>query len=346
MRRQIPLLLVFVSGVFMVIQYFVPSAFAERAYEFLIDWTIIIGIFALALGIWSLVRVSYNKIRTGHPDAMYSAITLAGLGLMIFFGFEFPGVSYKEAMRVTQAKDYIQSEFSGARDAAARRVFLPESDTLSLRPDSIKTILTMAADSVAHWVDIFKTSHWFSGADLEGTNLAAIMTTTEQFKSISSQYTSVSPSDSMALAGLAGRVSEVSQQGIAAVDSLKNLSDVYPLTGGLENYWFIHFFDDVMIPIQATMFSLLAFFIASAAYRAFRARSLLSTVLLLAAFIVMARLLPMGPVTIGANKLTQWILLVPNLAAKRAIVIGVGLGIVATSLKVVLGIERSYMGRD
>jgi hypothetical protein len=44
--------------------------------------------------------------------------------------------------------------------------------------------------------------------------------------------------------------------------------------------------------------------------------------------------------------LANWIINTPNLAAKRAIIMGVGLGIVATALKVILGVERGYMGKD
>lgn len=105
-------------------------------------------------------------------------------------------------------------------------------------------------------------------------------------------------------------------------------------------------FNNIMIPISATMFSLLAFYIASAAYRAFRARSVLATILLVAAIIVMIRFFPLGPLTGIVGKTSDWILNVPNLAAKRAILIGVGLGIVTTAMKVILGVERSYLGRD
>jgi len=105
-------------------------------------------------------------------------------------------------------------------------------------------------------------------------------------------------------------------------------------------------FNNIMIPISATMFSLLAFFIASAAYRAFRARSVLATILLVAAIIVMMRFFPLGPLTSVVGRASDWILNVPNLAAKRAILIGVGLGIVSTAMKVILGIERSYLGKD
>ncbi len=207
MRREIPLIIVLVGGSFMALQFFVPHSWSEWIYEFVMDWTIVIGIFALALGIWSFLRVSGEKIRRRSENWQYSVVALIGLFGMIF-------------------------------------VSLP----------------------------------WF---------------------------------------------------------------------GGLESTVYRAMFNHVMIPLHATMYSLLAFFIASAAFRAFRARSALATVLLVSALVVMLRFNPyLGPLGKLDNDLASWILNVPNLAAKRAIIIGIGLGIVATALKIILGIERSYMGKD
>jgi len=40
----------------------------------------------------------------------------------------------------------------------------------------------------------------------------------------------------------------------------------------------------------------------------------------------------------------DWIMGVPNLAAKRGILLGVSLGAIATSIKIIFGVERQYLG--
>ena len=143
-------------------------------------------------------------------------------------------------------------------------------------------------------------------------------------------------------------------------------------------------FDNIFTPLSATMFALLAFYVASASYRAFRARNFEATLLLLAGIIIMLGRVPVGSLItpwmvmyllvfvgtifvntyirsrkivfgvfvlglagvtlLGMNmnwsptepaifflpSLQEWIYTVPNLAGARAIMIGIGLGIIVT----------------
>lgn len=105
-------------------------------------------------------------------------------------------------------------------------------------------------------------------------------------------------------------------------------------------YTYLH----IIVPLQATMFALLAFFISSAAYRAFRARTFEATLLLIAAAIVMLGRVPIGKMIWDQLPVfSDWLLNIPQLAAKRGIQVGVYLGGVVMSLRIILGIERTYL---
>lgn len=115
------------------------------------------------------------------------------------------------------------------------------------------------------------------------------------------------------------------------------------------------FFNGVFKAAQATMFSLLAFFVASASFRAFRIKSKEAMLLMGAAFIVMLGNVPIGNMLtalldkiwlgfIDFPALKEWIMMYPSSAAQSAILIGAALGYIAASLKIILGVERSYLG--
>jgi hypothetical protein len=96
-------------------------------------------------------------------------------------------------------------------------------------------------------------------------------------------------------------------------------------------------------PMSATMFALLAFFIASAAFRAFRIRTPEALLLAIAAFILMIGRVPVGNlISHWVPDAADWLMEIPQNAAKRGILIGAALGVMATGIRLILGIEKTY----
>jgi len=136
-------------------------------------------------------------------------------------------------------------------------------------------------------------------------------------------------------------------------------SGAYRQAGGA--FWYAYQYG--FQPLTATIFALLAFYIASAAFRAFRAKNLEALLLLATAFVVLLGRTFAGVALtswidpanwegfryftgLRLENLTVYIMAVFNTAGNRAIMIGIALGIVATSLKILTGVDRSYLGKD
>jgi hypothetical protein len=126
------------------------------------------------------------------------------------------------------------------------------------------------------------------------------------------------------------------------------------ITQGLDSQAFRWRFINVYTPLSATMFSLLAFYIASAAFRAFKAKTMEAGLLLITAFLVMLGRVPLGEQLWSAMHLNniipistlveEWIMGTFNTAGQRAIILGSSIGVISVSMKILLGVERSYLG--
>src|SRR5262245_30144768 len=210
MRREIPLFLTFLFGLFFIVTFFFDTDFINFATEPVNDWVSIIIAFTYVLGLGNVLRIHSKKVARKEEGWPNSLATIAGVLGMLVFGILI----------------WIPAQFA---------------------PDAGWAVWTgMQPGSVFNW-----------------------------------------------------------------------------------------FYDAVYTPMQSTMFALLAFFISSAAFRAFRVRSAPAAMLAITGL-----LLIVGGVSLGEAvwsrfpDFTSWIMEVLQNAGKRAILIGAALGAIATGVKI------------
>lgn len=131
-----------------------------------------------------------------------------------------------------------------------------------------------------------------------------------------------------------------------------------PANWAFPNYARDFLFEGLLQQMDAAMFSIIAFYILSAAYRAFRVRSVEATILLSTALLVVLSL--MGAVAFAwdttvqnvangnqlilnlqLSEISQWIRNTFQTSSIRAITFGVGIGALAMGLRLWLSLERT-----
>jgi hypothetical protein len=353
-KRTIPLLITGVVGMLMIVVYFIPpmkelTEYAQRFFQVLLT-------FSLVLGAVSLLSSHGKKIFKFRQGWGYSLVLIVSFLATLVLGLGKIGVPPQYGLGAFAEQNGLVAQFHltgkaetgrtfraeviGGEPAASLPLFVGDTQVGALEFDDRRKAVFAAATELPPLTQTDAAPPDVDNPWLYEIYVPERVTPPEVRGEELPTFTPVEVRVGDALT--------------AQLDRYGPLTGDYNWNGGPA--WWIYKY--VYLPLAATMFAMLAFYVASAAFRAFRARNAESVVLLLTAFLILA-----GRTFVGAwltmalpeegfwsffriENLTSWIMLTFNTAGNRAILIGIALGIAATSLKVILGIDRSYLGSE
>ncbi len=308
MKKLVPALLGCAVGLIVIAAFFTERLYLKDIREELLTLAQILAAFAYILGGINLVQVNLPKIRRRSEDWGYKLVMLAGAAVMFSVGLKWQNVGQNPEPGTVQ----IDAQAAGAPAGRALiRVNAGRTGAVAILD---------GGDPVAATQD---------GRPLE--------------VEVAEGKHSIQVSMPLPVAGYLRleKDFELRAGEVAIVDA------PLPMLYGPEGRPYTWLYNYVFAPCNSTMFALLAFFIASAGFRAFRARNTEAALLLGAAIIVLLGRAPIGAyLSEWLPDWTNWIIDIPNNAGRRAIIMGAALGAIGTGLRIVLGIERSHLGSD
>ena len=291
-KRTLPLLITFVSGIIMIMSFFSGPALPtiKSLEEIFPQWIQIIMTFTMILGAFSLIRFNCQKIARKQNGWGYSVVLLVGFFLMAALGM------ISGSWPALEPKFEVGAKF---RCLADNRLSDEEVEVLNVK------------------------------------------ITKEGAKIVTIRSNKLDPNTNKPV-----------ERDVSA-DRLKT-----PLMSTINIFQQV-MFEGVFKSAQSTMFALLAFFVASASFRAFRIKSKEAGLLMFSAFIVMLGNVPLGNMLskvfsyipfigrfLDIAAIKEWIMAYPSSAAQSAILIGAMLGYISSSLKIIFGVERSHLGGE
>jgi len=340
LKRHIPLLIVIGVGLLTLFGHFINNTLIQSFVDKdALQWFDIIASFAMFLGALNMLKLQVIKIIKKQKNWQYSILAVVGFAFAIFAGFFYRGANF-----IT---------ISGIQDENLSEVAIIIAEELN-ETNSFNIENKIMA------------SH-------DGYEIDKLFITEGNAKLFMEKLTPY----------------------VAAAELKSKSWGAHVQTKGSLFYWM---FINIITPLGATMFALLAFFVASASYRAFRIRNFEATLLLVAGIILMLGRVPIGglipwwavsiliifgigaiaapfikerkillgivgggivifiitgtlmgwnqnpPPILSIPIIQDWIFAYPAMAGSRALMIGISLGIVATSFRIIIGLDKSFLG--
>jgi len=340
LKRHIPLLIVIGVGLLTLFGHFINNTLIQSFVDKdALQWFDIIASFAMFLGALNMLKLQVIKIIKKQKNWQYSILAVVGFAFAIFAGFFYRGANF---ITISGIQDENLSEV-----AIIIAEELNETNSFNIENKIME-------------------SH-------DGYEIDKLFITEGNAKLFMEKLTPY----------------------VDSVELRSKLWGAHVQTKGSLFYWM---FINIITPLGATMFALLAFFVASASYRAFRIRNFEATLLLVAGIILMLGRVPIGglipwwavsiliifgigaiaapfikertillglvvggivifiitgtlmgwnqnpPYLLSIPVIQDWIFAYPAMAGSRALMIGISLGIVATSFRIIIGLDKSFLG--
>ena len=321
-RRRLIAFVTFCGGLYFFLEFLLPKKVfgVEVGYyhDEITNGVILVGAMAIGLGIINLLRVHGGNILKSRPGWSNSLALL--LGMFVVFAIEVSDFlkseeSGREMQRVSNLLIYTQSKV------------LPENrETLDILANSLMALKNEAVERRLTYADDRGTA-FLGPLDKSLSKVADLKEISEaDFESSKSEL-----------------VSNLREFAAAARDVA---TSKYESTASKKASRFV--FNAFFVPLGSAMFSLLAFYVATAAYRSFRVQSFESTIMMLAAVVVMLGQIPHGPLYISENlpQIRLWLLKNISTPAFRAIFFGSAVAGLAMAVRMWLSLEKSPLSSE
>jgi hypothetical protein len=319
-RKKLIRIITFLGGLYFVLEFLLPEKALEligvRQYHDQISYGFIaVGAVAFGLGLVNLFMVHGGRILFGRRGWINSVALL--LGLIVTMALTV--ADWRAGLR-SSAK---MEELSLLSDFVRKIASDAEAKTPNVPPHAERVRILL--DRVDE--EMVESRAMLDPAKPESKALEEALATLESTRGALTAYTP--PTDLLPLTAQLGALS------VARVGVLRAHYD-QSVTRKLYNF----FTQGLFTSLGSAMFSLLAVYIAAAAYRAFRVRTFESFLMMAAAVLVMLGQTPFGLwIYEGLPAIRLWLLEVPNSAAFRAIKIGSSVAALVMALRMWLSIE-------
>jgi hypothetical protein len=312
MKKLAPLCLGIVVGLYAVAEFYIPDWRVRWLTQELQSWAAILSAFAYVLGGVNLIQVNYPKIRRRERDWGYKVVMVVAAAVMGLAGLKWHKLaSGGPSGGISYATPMASQAIAAGGPAGKARVVIDAPDDVMVKVGAAAAAPARDGAGARYQVDV-DPGH----------------VPVRVYRRI-------------------GGYDEYTADLDAKPGQVVTITADPAMLWGTQGRVYTWLYEHVFSPCNQTMFALLAFFVVSAAFRAFRMRNLEATLLLGSALIVLLACAPIGgAISPALLDVRDWNLAIPNNGGRRAIMMGAAIGAIATSLRIVLGLERSHLGAD